>query len=76
MTIATCAKPTSQNSAGASESAILIALAISFAFGGEVVDALGPRGAYFLGGLSCLAAALVLVRPLGREHRGLAPSPD
>ena len=54
---------------GASESAILIALALSFAFGGEVVDAIGPRGAYFVGGLSCLAAALVLVRPLGREHR-------
>jgi len=53
---------------GASESAILIALALSFAFGGEVVDALGPRGAYAVGGLSCLAAALILVRPLGREH--------
>lgn len=57
---------------GASESAILIALALSFAFGGEVVDAIGPRGAYFVGGLSCLAAALVLVRPLGREHHDSA----
>ena len=53
---------------GASESAILIALALSFAFGGEVVDAIGPRGAFAVGGLSCLVAALVLVRPLGREH--------
>jgi hypothetical protein len=50
----------------------LIALALSFAFGGEVVDAIGPRGAYFVGGLSCLAASLVLVRPLGREHRDAA----
>ncbi|MGZ8615293.1 MAG: MFS transporter [Actinomycetota bacterium] len=57
---------------GASESAILIALAISFAFGGEVVDALGPRGAFLIGGLSCLVAALVLVRPLGGEHREAA----
>lgn len=57
---------------GASESAILIALAISFAFGGEVVDSIGPRGAYFVGGLSCLLAALVLVRPLGGEHRDAA----
>jgi MFS family permease len=54
---------------GAAESAILIALALSFAFGGEVVDALGPRGAFVVGGLSCLAASLVLVGPLGREHR-------
>ena len=61
---------------GASESAILIALAMSFAFGGEVVDALGPRGAYFVGGLSCLVAALVLVRPLGREHEESAYSPS
>ena len=53
---------------GASESAILIALALSFAFGGEVVDSIGPRGAYVVGGLSCLAAALVLVGPLGHEH--------
>ena len=52
---------------GASESAILIALAVSFAFGGEVVDSLGPRGAFAIGGLSCLAAALVLVRPLGHQ---------
>jgi MFS family permease len=54
---------------GASESAILIALALSFAFGGEVVDSIGPRGAYVVGGLSCLAASLVLVGPLGHEHR-------
>jgi MFS family permease len=59
---------------GASESAILIALALSFAFGGEVVDAIGPRGAYVVGGLSCLAAALVLVRPLGQERREPARS--
>jgi predicted MFS family arabinose efflux permease len=63
---------------GASESAILIALALSFAFGGEVVDAIGPRGAYAVGGLSCLAAALVLVGPLRKEHlvTPLLPSPD
>ena len=60
---------------GASESAILIALALSFAFGGEVVDAIGPRGAFVVGGLSCLAAALVLVRPLGREHQQPAQAP-
>jgi MFS family permease len=63
---------------GASESAILIALALSFAFGGEVVDAIGPRGAYAVGGLSCLAAALVLVGPLRKEHLDtpLLTSPD
>jgi predicted MFS family arabinose efflux permease len=60
---------------GASESAILIALALSFAFGGEVVDAIGPRGAYIVGGLSCIASALVLVRPLGREHHEVVRSP-
>lgn len=68
---------------GASESAILIALALSFAFGGEVVDAIGPRGAFAVGGLSCLAAALVLIGPLRREDRAVmeasssvAPSSD
>jgi hypothetical protein len=44
------ARPTTRSRViGASESAILIALAISFAFGGEVVDSIGPRGAYFVG---------------------------
>jgi MFS family permease len=49
---------------GAIEAAALLALATSFAFGGFVVDAFGPRAAYVIGGVAALLATLVLVGPL------------
>jgi len=56
---------------GASDAAVLIAFAASFTFGGLLVEAIGARGAYAIGGLSCLAASAVLtlaVRRLVREQ--------
>jgi MFS family permease len=49
---------------GAIEAAALLALAVSFAFGGFVVDAFGPRSAYLIGGVAALLASLVLLGPL------------
>jgi MFS family permease len=49
---------------GAIEAAALLALATSFAFGGFVVDAFGPRAAYVIGGVAALLATLVLLRPM------------
>jgi MFS family permease len=49
---------------GAIEAAALLALALSFAFGGFVVDAFGPRSAYLIGGVAALLASLVLLGPL------------
>ncbi|MGQ0668217.1 MAG: MFS transporter [Actinomycetota bacterium] len=57
---------------GASDAAVLIAFAASFTFGGLLVEAIGARGAYAIGGLSCLVASAVLipaVRRLVREQR-------
>jgi MFS family permease len=49
---------------GAIEAAALLALAVSFGFGGFVVDAFGPRVAYLIGGVAALLATLVLFGPL------------
>jgi MFS family permease len=49
---------------GAIEAAALLALAISFGFGGFVVDAFGPRVAYVIGGVAALLATVVLFGPL------------
>jgi MFS family permease len=49
---------------GAIEAAALLALATSFAFGGLVVDAFGPRAAYVIGGVAALLATMVLLGPL------------
>jgi hypothetical protein len=49
---------------GAIEAAALLALATSFAFGGFVVDAFGPKVAYLIGGVAALVASSVLVGPL------------
>ena len=56
---------------GAVEAATLIALAISFAIGGQIVDVVGPRAAYYLGGVTTLIAALIMAGPM--RHPGLPP---
>src|SRR5918994_3945624 len=55
--------------AGAVEAATLIALAISLTAGGPIVDWLGPRAAYYLGGVMTGVAGLIMARPL--LHPGL-----
>jgi MFS family permease len=57
--------------AGAVEAATLIALAVSLTAGGPIVDWLGPRAAYYVGGVMTVAAALVMAGPL--LHPGLPP---
>ena len=56
---------------GAVEAATLIAFAISFTVGGPIVDWLGPRAAYAIGGVTTLAAALIVLGPM--RHPGLPP---
>jgi MFS family permease len=56
---------------GAVEAATLIALAISFAIGGQIVDVVGPRAAYYIGGVTTLTAALIMAGPM--RHPGLPP---
>jgi MFS family permease len=51
----------------ASEAAISLAIAVGFALGGPVVDLIGPRGAYAIGGASALLAAAVLLPVLRSE---------
>ncbi len=57
--------------AGAVEAATLIALAVSLTAGGPIVDWLGPRVAYYVGGIMTLGAALIMASPL--LHPGLPP---
>jgi MFS family permease len=57
--------------AGAVEAATLVALAISLTVGGAIVDALGPRAAYSIGGITTLLGALIMAGPL--RHPGLPP---
>lgn len=57
--------------AGAIEAATLIALAVSLTVGGQIVDALGPRAAYSIGGIMTLLAALLMADAL--RHPGLPP---
>jgi MFS family permease len=57
--------------AGAVEAATLIALAVSLTAGGPIVDWLGPRAAYYVGGVMTVAAALIMTGPL--LHPGLPP---
>lgn len=56
---------------GAVEAATLLALAISLTAGGPIVDALGPRAAYHVGGLTTVLAALIILRPM--RQPGLPP---
>ena len=56
---------------GAVEAATLIALAISLTAGGPIVDLLGPRAAYYVGGLTTVVAALICLGPMRRP--GLPP---
>jgi MFS family permease len=56
---------------GAVEAATLIALAISFAIGGQIVDVVGPRAAYYIGGMTTLIAALIMSGPM--RHPGMPP---
>jgi MFS family permease len=56
---------------GALEAATLLALAVSLTLGGPIVDALGPRAAYHVGGMTTILAALVILRPM--RHPGLPP---
>ncbi len=51
---------------GALEAIVLISLGLSFVFGGTVVDALGPRITYAIGGLTFLLAAAILAPGYGR----------
>ncbi|HLB61889.1 MAG TPA: hypothetical protein VJN50_04025, partial [Actinomycetota bacterium] len=46
---------------GATEAAVMAAFAISFAFGGPLVDTIGVRWTYALGGISCLIGAAIIV---------------
>jgi MFS family permease len=57
--------------AGAVEAATLIALAVSLTAGGPIVDWLGPRAAYVIGGVMTVLAALIMAGPL--RHPGLPP---
>jgi MFS family permease len=57
--------------AGAVEAATLIALAASLTGGGAIVDALGPRAAYAIGGITTLLGGLIMAGPL--RHPGLPP---
>ncbi len=57
--------------AGAVEAATLIALAVSLTAGGPIVEAFGPRAAYYIGGAMTLAAALIMSGAL--RHPGLPP---
>lgn len=45
---------------GALEAIVLISLAVSFLFGGSVVDALGPRVTYAIGGITFALAGAIL----------------
>lgn len=56
---------------GAVEAATLLALAISLTAGGPIVDALGPRAAYYIGGIATLVGALIMAGPM--RHPGLPP---
>jgi MFS family permease len=56
---------------GAVEAATLIALAIAFAIGGQIVDVVGPRAAYYIGGVTTLIAPLIMAGPM--RHPGLPP---
>lgn len=56
---------------GALEAATLIALAISFAVGGQLVDVVGPRAAYYIGGVTTVLAAFIMAGAL--RHPGLPP---
>jgi MFS family permease len=56
---------------GALEAATLIALAVSLTAGGPIVDILGPRTAYYVGGLTTVLAALIILGPMRRP--GLPP---
>jgi MFS family permease len=56
---------------GAVEAATLIALAVSFAIGGQIVDVVGPRAAYYIGGVTTLIAALIMAGPM--RHPGMPP---
>jgi MFS family permease len=57
--------------AGAVEAATLIALAISLTAGGPIVEALGPRTAYYIGGAMTVLAGLIMAGAL--RHPGLPP---
>jgi MFS family permease len=56
---------------GAVEAATLIALAVSLTAGGPIVDAFGPRAAYYLGGVATLIAGLIMLGPM--RTPGLPP---
>jgi MFS family permease len=54
---------------GALEAATLIALAVSLTAAGPIVDLLGPRAAYYVGGITTVLAGLIVLGPL--RHPGL-----
>jgi predicted MFS family arabinose efflux permease len=60
---------------GALEATILISLAVSFLFGGAVVDALGPRVTYAIGGVTFLLAAAILFPGYARMVDSVAHRP-
>ena len=57
--------------AGAVEAATLIALAVSLTAGGPIVEVLGPRTAYYIGGAMTVVAALIMAGAL--RHPGPPP---
>jgi hypothetical protein len=56
------------------DAAVTLTLALSFAIGGLTVGVIGPRAAYLVGGLTGVAAALLIV-PLWRARRAGQPAP-
>ncbi len=56
---------------GATEAAVLLALACSFAFAGILIEAVGPRWAYALAGVSAGLGLMILFGPLREESRRL-----
>jgi MFS family permease len=56
------------------DAAVTLTLALSFAIGGLTVGIIGPRAAYLVGGLTGVAAALLIV-PLWRARRAGQPAP-
>jgi len=56
---------------GALEAATLVTLAISLTAAGPIVDILGPRAAYVIGGATTMIAGLIALGPL--RHPGLPP---
>jgi MFS family permease len=61
---------------GATEAAVMVAFAASFAFGGPLVDAIGVRWTYAIGGLSCLAGAAIILPAMRQASAEAQRAPE